>query len=102
MSLQPLGRFGGALPPADAVKDAHAGEFAALARFLAFRDDRPGGRALRQAEEDLLAALRVPTDLDRVRDAFEQRLNRQKTQGDVKGAAATRSAMRLIDEHSKA
>lgn len=84
-------------------------EFAALARFLTVRDRVAAHagvpcdpRELRQAEAELLAALRLPTDLDRINDAFTQRLARQKAQGDVKGYTATQSAMRLIDDATRA
>lgn len=86
------------LPPADPANDAHAPEFAALRRFLAVRDSRPDAQTLRRAESDLSDSLRLPSGLDRVRDAFAQRLARQKTGGDIKGAAATESAVRLIDD----
>ena len=77
-------------------------EFAALARFLTLRDSRPDARTLQRAEAELADALRLPSGLDRVHDAFAQRLARQKAQGDVKGATATQSAMRLIDDATRA
>lgn len=39
-----------------------------------------------------------PTDVDRIRDAFAQRLERQRATGDIKGAAATKSAINLIND----
>jgi len=42
--------------------------------------------------------VQMASDVDRIRDAFTQRLERQRATGDVKGAEATRSAIRLIDD----
>lgn len=37
------------------------------------------------------------SDVDRILDAFAQRLERQRATGDIKGAAATQSAIALIN-----
>lgn len=85
----------GGRPYHPSAKDAHNGEFAALARFL---DARSTGRNVREARENLFCRLGVGDTVDLIRDAFAQRLARQKAQGDVKGAAATKSAIQLIDD----
>lgn len=101
MGLQPPGATRRPLPPADVANGPHALEYAALARFLAVRNASPEGPTMRQAENELLCVLKIADGLDRVRDAFERRLARQKAGADIKGAAATQSAMRLIDETTR-
>lgn len=82
------------LPPAHTSASAgHHDEFAALAAFLAARGT---GRGAAAARERMLQVLGLDTEADRIRAAFSERASRQRAAGDVKGAAATQAALRLV------